>query len=318
MTRNEGGRTGGFTLVELLVVIAIIGVLIALILPAVQAAREAARATQCKSHLKQLAMGVLTHHDARRRCPVGRFGEHGSPRGGPDVASWGWMAEILPYIEEKTRFDQGDIPRATHRQSGVVADRISLFLCPTDTGSWHGPSTITPPFRKKLPLEFTNYHAITGANWGADASRNTNDIGTDWPNPGTNGSADGYENGDGMMNRADFKHPQRLRNVFDGTSNTFMLGETRPKINARAVWPYANGNYATCAIPPNVTQVHQKKYSPEDHDNVDGLHSAHPGGVHIARVDGSVQFVLDDVELSVFRAMATINGSEVLSLDVTR
>jgi prepilin-type N-terminal cleavage/methylation domain-containing protein/prepilin-type processing-associated H-X9-DG protein len=44
-------RAGGFTLVELLVVISIIGVLIGLLLPAVQAAREAARKAQCKSNL---------------------------------------------------------------------------------------------------------------------------------------------------------------------------------------------------------------------------------------------------------------------------
>src|SRR5580704_17513015 len=62
-------RRRGFTPIELLVVIAIIAVLIALMLPAVQAAREAARRTQCRNNLKQLALAAHNYHDVNSMFP---------------------------------------------------------------------------------------------------------------------------------------------------------------------------------------------------------------------------------------------------------
>ena len=64
-------RRRGFTLIELLVVIAIIAILVALLLPAVQQAREAARRTQCKNNLKNVALAAHNYHDVFKRFPAG-------------------------------------------------------------------------------------------------------------------------------------------------------------------------------------------------------------------------------------------------------
>ncbi len=96
--RLHSTKPTGFTLVELLVVIAVIAILISLLLPAVQSAREAARRTQCRNNLKQIGVALHNYHDVLRLFPPGYVA--GSADSTSTSPGWGWGAMLLPYLEQ--------------------------------------------------------------------------------------------------------------------------------------------------------------------------------------------------------------------------
>ncbi|RIK72452.1 MAG: hypothetical protein DCC67_19255 [Planctomycetota bacterium] len=295
------------TIVELLVVISIAGLLMAIVLPAVQQARETSRKASCKNNLRQVALATMTYHDARGRFPHGYFIIAGGV--GPDARAWSWLARLLPYAERNDLYDRGRVGRATLRQSRALHEQVSIFLCPSDEYSLRGPRGDAGDL-EGMAVGQTNYQGVTGANWGADGSQQLADIGTDWRNMGTNGSYDGLDDGDGIMWRSDYRRVRSLRHVEDGVSHTFLAGECAPQRNRYVSWPYANNAYATCAIPPNVVPVEGRDYSPNWWPNVNGFRSHHPGGLHFARVDASVAWLSDAIDLAAYRARATIAGGD--------
>ncbi|TWU00664.1 hypothetical protein Pla108_16160 [Botrimarina colliarenosi] len=154
-SRHRSTRLTGFTLVELLVVVAIIGVLVALLLPAVQSAREAARRTQCVNNQKQIVLAAMNYESAEGRLPpsglVGIFSktyaeepyEAVDQRYGQMTS---WAVLLLPYLGETPLSDRFDLGKSVLEQAGdPQAVSLASLTCPSDaaTGRFFSDEELT-------------------------------------------------------------------------------------------------------------------------------------------------------------------------------
>lgn len=97
-TRSVHGIRAGFTLVEMLMVIAIIVVLASLILPAIMRARESARGVQCTNNLRQLGIGLIRFNDVKGFYVPYRWENNEEPNPyGVSRARWQWI--LADFVE---------------------------------------------------------------------------------------------------------------------------------------------------------------------------------------------------------------------------
>ena len=293
----------GFTLIELLVVVGIVAVLIGLLLPAVQKVREASARAACQNNLKQLALAVHSYESGQRRLPPNTQGFAGSWRDWPGQfgqRSWSWLARLLPHLEHGTLYTQAGIPDKSFGESlSSIAQPISLLFCPSD-GAKEAGSALDRANLAGIPVGLTNYKGVGGSNWcwGDHAS------------VGPTGECDGLKAGNGLFYREDWRYPRRFAQISDGTSNTLLVGEDIPSLNAHCSWPYSNNAVGTAAIPLN-TPRDRSVSNIMDWESLYSFRSRHPGAAQFGMADGSVRLLRDSISLPVYRGMATIAGGEV-------
>jgi prepilin-type N-terminal cleavage/methylation domain-containing protein/prepilin-type processing-associated H-X9-DG protein len=300
-SRVLAGR--GFTLVELLVVISIIGVLVGLLLPAIQAAREAARRMQCTNKLKQIGVALQNHHSALRRFPSGSNIhllelEYGIS----------WRVMLLPYLEQNSLYEQiGPLPNGGATSLAAETMMLDTLICPSAT-----EQTVNG-----IVHVGSNYSAVSGSG-----RKNEDRMGL------SGVSGDVFTDG---IFYPDSRTP--ISRITDGTSNTFAIGERTYffddwmqgcfKLGGDPITNLGMGSSHNIVYPlnadnddPNIGYYRQDTQAPPGamkimRRNDLQFGSDHPGGANFNYADGSVHFIQDSIDFTVYQDMASKDGGEV-------
>ncbi len=325
-TNQRSTFASGFTLIEVLVVITIIGILIALLLPAVQSARESARRVRCQNNLKQIGLALNQYESVFRVYPFG-VGGGGPPGYEP---RWSAQTQFLSYLDQGLVFNSLNFsgvpwmvdPVYSPMNRTALTTSISTYLCPSDSDYPRDPQGMAPN------------------SYRANAGTLPVNLENDYPSPGGKGRNNGvfwFQSAvspaavwDGLSETAFFS--ERLIGDFnrsDPLFNYYIVSKTVSSCaQAQADTPvfqdayelsgerWADGNMLYSRYHHILTPQSKSCLLGCRQDfgcpNVITATSRHPSGVNMLLGDGSVRFVKQSVNVTIWQGLGTINGGEVL------
>ena len=332
---NRSRIRPGFTVVELLVAIAIAGLLISLLLPALQTSRERANSARCAQNLRQIGIACQNFESSNKRFPPTDFlhdldriqrGDWPLPNAHPVSAHY----VLLPYLDQASLYHQfdfaGDVwvlqsdPRTTSKNEDLLRRaRIVAFSCPTD----------------RVSTTDTSYLISDGTSAGGYTSQLSVASNTALLGFGSNGGTSTAQIVDGLSNTAAFaerlvgdKDPSRYTPARDWPYATTQSIPIRPDdfvdLCSHSILPnqphasYCSSPWLFSALgstlynhilPPN-SRIPDCSYQSLYGAGAYSARSLHSGGAHVLMADGTVRFSSEQIDIIVWRALGSINGSE--------
>lgn len=301
-------RRFGFSLVELLIVIAIMAVLAGLLLPAIQRVRESSQRARCLNNLKQLGVGLQMHEQTYHVFPYAATDS--SNQGQPQTAH-GTFVWLMPVIDQEGIFRNYDMSRnwSAAENLAVTQARLPMLICPSNPLPTQVTTNNRPP---------TDYAAVTSVELGTVAyDSNIIPFAYGGTKPATGSRL-------GLMQR---NLRPKLGDVRDGTSQTIAFVEDvgRPAVfrTARQLVPGVTTSGAAWADDGNSITLHGflddgtgQGQGPcgMNCTNANEIYSFHGNGAIFAFADGSTRYFSRRLDIATLAALITRAGGSQESL----